>query len=68
MEWEYNDQGFKKVFETKDLRNQKQILILLLPLAYIDKTCRLPTAYKSLDKDIRHVMLIDPRLKSLYYP
>ncbi|KAF8048383.1 hypothetical protein N665_2539s0004 [Sinapis alba] len=34
--WEYNDQGFKKVFKTKELRNQKQILIIL-PTAYIDK-------------------------------
>ncbi|KAF8055459.1 hypothetical protein N665_1294s0002 [Sinapis alba] len=86
MEWEYKDQGFKKVFKTKDLRNQKHILILLThglhrqrhvislfysPTAYIDKdmSVKRPTPYKSFrQRHIRHVMLKDPRLKSLYYP
>ena len=57
----------KTVFKTIDLRNQKQILILV-PTAYIDMSVKIPTAYKSLDKrHIRHVMLKYPRLKSLYY-
>ncbi|KAF8092733.1 hypothetical protein N665_0402s0021 [Sinapis alba] len=65
MEWEYKDQGFKKVFKTKDLRNKKQILILLYsPTAYIEKDISLfysLTAY--IEKDMSY-----PRLKSLHYP
>ncbi|KAF8088970.1 hypothetical protein N665_0523s0016 [Sinapis alba] len=69
MEWGYKDQGFKKLFKTKDLRHQKQILILL-PTAYINKdmSVKSPTSYKSFrERHIRHVMLKDPRLKKSTY-